>query len=293
MKQFVTGERWERIGVDFVGPLGKTERNNSYLMVVTDYFSKWAEAIPLPNIETQVVADALISNIFQRFGIPLSIHTDQGPQFESNLFKELCQLFDIKKTRNTPFRPQGAGFVERTNKSVLNMLTAFVSENGDDWDKYVPFCMMAHHTAVHQSTGVTPFSMMFGTQMRLPIDLLIGAPLVDNPEKENRYASDYVRKLEEKLYQIHSFARKKLKISSDAMKRNYDLNANQTSYVVGDSVWYYNPQRKVGRSGKLTRPWKGPYQIIEKVSNILYRIKGSQRERPRVVHHDKLKAYIN
>jgi hypothetical protein len=65
-------------------------------------------------------------------------------------------------------------------------------------NKYVPFCLMAHHTAIHQSTGVTPFSMMFGTQIRLPIDLLIGAPLVDNPEKENRYASDYVRKLEEK-----------------------------------------------------------------------------------------------
>ena len=68
----------------------------------------------------------------------------------------------------------------------------------------------------------------------------------------------------ENLRKIHSLARKKLKFAGDAIKRNYDLNDNQIYCAVGDSVWYYNPQRKVGKSGKLMRSWKGPYRITEK-----------------------------
>lgn len=82
-------------------------------------------------------------------GIPLSIHTDMGAQSESKLFQELCKLLGIKKTRKTPFRPQSSGFIERTNRSILDMLTVFVSEHRNDWDKYVPLFLMAHRSSVH------------------------------------------------------------------------------------------------------------------------------------------------
>lgn len=74
------------------------------------------------------------------------------------------------------------------------------------------------------------------------------------------------------------------------MKKKYDLVSNFIQYDIGDQVWYYNPKRKIGRSSIFERPWKGPYKVIKKISNILYRIHGL-RDKPRVVHHDKLKPY--
>ena len=138
MKQFQSGVRWERIAIDFVGPLPKTENGNIYLMVVVDYFTKWVEAIPLPNLEAKTVAQSLVTQILTRFGIPLSLHTDQGVQFESIVFQEMCKLLGIHKTRTTAYRPQSDGLVERANQTLLNMLKAYVSDNQKDWDNCVP-----------------------------------------------------------------------------------------------------------------------------------------------------------
>jgi transposase InsO family protein len=289
MKQFNCGARWERISIDFVGPFALTKKGNKYLMVVVDQFTKWTECVPLPNIETITVANALIEKVLQTFGMPLSIHTDQGVQFESNLFKELCNLFGIQKTRTTPYRPQSNGGTERTNRTITSMLTSFVSQFRDDWDQYVPFCLMAYRSSVHSATGHTPYKMMFGDDMRLPIDLVFGHPS-GSENRLNENGNEYINKLKERLYDVHNFARNKLKLSSDVMKKNYDLKVNLQSYKIGDKVWYFNQQRKVGLSGKLALQWIGPCLVIGKVNDVLYRIQVNKK--PKVVHHDKLKMYF-
>ncbi len=128
MKQYNSGARWERIAIDFLGPLGRTANGNNYLMVVGCYFTKWTEAIPIKHLGAEHVATELIDKVFQRMGVPLLIHTDQGRTFESQLFQELCKLFDITKTRTTSGRPCSDGMIERANRTILNMLAAFVAE---------------------------------------------------------------------------------------------------------------------------------------------------------------------
>ena len=99
----------ERIAIDVLGPLPMTEAGNKYILIIANYFTKWVEAFPLPNQEAKTVADKLINEVICRFGVPLIIHSDQGRNFESALFAEVCQLLDIQKTPTTPYHPQSDG----------------------------------------------------------------------------------------------------------------------------------------------------------------------------------------
>ncbi|MCG7876282.1 MAG: RNase H-like domain-containing protein [Candidatus Thiodiazotropha endolucinida] len=294
MKQYNVGLPMERVAIDFMGPFTRTNPQNGnapkrYIMVIGDYFTKWTEAIALENIEAKTVARALIDNFICRFGVPLFIHTDQGSTFESRLFQEICQVLGIKKTRTTKARPQSDGMIERANRTILNMLSAFVSEHQRDWDEYVPLVMMAYRSSVHESTSTSPSMMTFGREIRLPIDLIFGQPGSEGNEKV--FGSQYARQLEDRLNEVHEFARNRMKLASDAMKRKYDIRTNLNMFEVGDSVWLFDPVRKIGLNPKLQRPWKGPFKVIEKISDILYRVKQSPRHRSRVVHHDKLRKY--
>ncbi|MCG8078714.1 MAG: DDE-type integrase/transposase/recombinase [Candidatus Thiodiazotropha taylori] len=294
MKQYNVGLPMERVAIDFMGPFTRTNTQNGnapkrYIMVIGDYFTKWTEAIALENIEAKTVARALIDNFICRFGVPLFIHTDQGSTFESRLFQEICQVLGIKKTRTTKARPQSDGMIERANRTILNMLSAFVSEHQRDWDEYVPLVMMAYRSSVHESTSTSPSMMTFGREIRLPIDLIFGQPGSEGNEKV--FGSQYARQLEDRLNEVHEFARNRMKLASDAMKRKYDIRTNLNMFEVGDSVWLFDPVRKIGLNPKLQRPWKGPFKVIEKISDILYRVKQSPRHRSRVVHHDKLRKY--
>ena len=143
------------------------------------------------------------------------------------------------------------------------MLSAFVSNNGTDWDDYVPFCLMAYWSSIHETTGVTPSTMMFGFEIRLPKDLVFGTPEKQDVEKISKYGVPFIQELEMKLHDIHEFARKKMNASGKVMKKNYDIKVNFRNYSEGDLVWYYYPQRKVGRSSKIMRPWCGPFKVIE------------------------------
>ena len=126
-----SGYPMERIAVDIMGELPETERGNKYVLVVSDYFTKWTECYPMPNMEAVTVAKLLVEQLFTRFGVPEQIHSDQGRQFESNLFAEMCKLLQIDKTRTTPYHPQSDGMVERFNKTLCAMLRAYIDENHD------------------------------------------------------------------------------------------------------------------------------------------------------------------
>ena len=129
----------------------------------------------------ETVAAVLVEEFICRFGIPVQIHTDQGRNFESNLFKEVCRLLDIDKTRTTPFHPQSDGMVERFNRTLQAMLSKVVSPDQRDWDKWLPYVMMAYRSSTHETTKY-PSEMMLGRNTRLPIDVLLPRPPDDDDE---------------------------------------------------------------------------------------------------------------
>ena len=135
MRQFNVGAPFERLAIDILGPLPVTPRGNKYMVVVMDYFTKWPEAIPIKNQEALTVAEALLENVISRFGVPIELHSDQGRNFESELFSTLMRILGINKTRTTPLHPQSDGMVERFNKTIQDNLSKFVDNNQTDWDK--------------------------------------------------------------------------------------------------------------------------------------------------------------
>jgi len=153
MKQYNVGVPFERIAVDVAGPFPKTKRGNRFILVAGDYFSKWTEAYALPNQETTTVAEALVENLFTRFGVPLELHSDQGRNFESQVFKKVCDILGIRKTRTTPLHPQSDGMVERFNKTLESHLRILVNEHQDDWDQHIPIVMMAYRSAIYETTS--------------------------------------------------------------------------------------------------------------------------------------------
>ena len=106
----------ERIATDILGELPETEDGNRYILVVSDYFSKWTESFAMSNMEAETVAKIIVEQVIARFGVPSYIHSDQGRQFESSLFSEMCKMLNIKKTRTTAYHPQSDGMVEGSIK---------------------------------------------------------------------------------------------------------------------------------------------------------------------------------
>ncbi|PIK38531.1 hypothetical protein BSL78_24624 [Apostichopus japonicus] len=156
--------------MDILGPLPKSSGGNRYVLIVSDYFTKWTEAYAMANMEAETVATLLVEEFICRFGVPEELHTDQGRQFESELFQHMCRMLDIGKTRTTPFHPQSDGMVERFNRTLEAMLSTVVSRNQKDWDTWLPYTMMAYRSAQHESTGFSPAELMFGRSIGLPLD---------------------------------------------------------------------------------------------------------------------------
>lgn len=150
MKRYLAGEKFERIAIDITGPFPKSENRNLYILVVADYFSKFMEIFPLPNIEAETVADEIFKGWIKRYG---EIHTDQGSQFESRLFREMCKVLQTNKTRTTAFHLQSDEIVERLNRIIKDMLSKYLTVDQTDWDRYVDGLVLAYNTTPMKQLG--------------------------------------------------------------------------------------------------------------------------------------------
>lgn len=153
-----------------------TEKQNEYIMVISDYFTKWKEAFALQDHTAQTVADVLITEFICRYGTPYRIHTDQEREFESQLFSEMCTKLDIYKTHTTPYRPQSDGMVERFNRTLQQMFSLFVNKHRTDWDDHLSYVTMAYRAAIHDSTKCLPNLLILGRETEFPIDIIAGHP---------------------------------------------------------------------------------------------------------------------
>ena len=278
----VTGVPMERVCLDIVGPFPESAHGNKYALVVTDYFTKFVEIFPIPNQEATTVASVLVRDFFTRYGVPHFLHSDQGTQFESNLFAEVCQLLGIQKTRTTPFRPQSDGQSERNIKTLSRMI-AMTTQNQSNWDEHLPFLSMAYRATPQCSTGLSPNFLMFGRETSMPVDVMIGKP-PDDPLTSTGYALE----LQERLVKAYRLARLNLHESAARQRKYYNARAHGASFNVGDSVWYANKLRKKGVSPKLQPKWRGPCLVTRKFNDCLVHIQLSAKK-SLTCHTDLLK----
>lgn len=294
LQQYQVGAPLERVALDMAGRFPETENGNKYILVISDYFTKWTEVVPLPDITAQTVAQAFVTNFICRFGTPIEIVTDQGRQFESELFQELCKYLDIDKKRTSPWHPQTNGLVERFNRTIVNMLRKYVAPHQRDWDQHIPYLLMAYRATKHASTGQTPNRMMLGNEIRRPIDLTIGGLDLVKLSAGGFSCStphEYVEKMKREMDKSHALARKHLKKSAERQKKNHDRTALERNFREGQNVLLFHPLKKKGLNPKLQKNWKGPFPILTKVNDVNYKIGKGTRGKFQNVHIDRLKLY--
>ncbi|XP_063054507.1 uncharacterized protein LOC134448779 [Engraulis encrasicolus] len=252
----------------------------------TDLFTKFAWAIPTLDQTAVTTARALWSNVFQPFGCPETLHSDQGPNFEAKVMQELCQLYGCRKTRTTPYHPQGNGGCERFNQTLLSLLGTLEVEQQDRWAEYLPSLVQSYNNSVHSSTGYAPSFLMFGRHVRLPTDLLLGTTQTE----EGQSTTDWVSRHHQRLLYAYEKVTEHLGAAAAKNKRLYDRTAQDAPLLPGERVLIRDHQRR-GR-GKLCDRWESqPYVVVgcPRPDSPVYTVRPEGRAGPdRVLHRNLL-----
>uniref|UniRef100_A0AAR2LSD6 Gypsy retrotransposon integrase-like protein 1 n=1 Tax=Pygocentrus nattereri TaxID=42514 RepID=A0AAR2LSD6_PYGNA len=200
----IVDEPFTRIAMDIVGPLPRSRSGNRYILTLCDYATRYPEAFALRNVKTRQVVNALIQ-LISRVGIPREILTDQGTNFTSKQLKDVFSLLGIKGLKTTPYHPQTDGLVERFNKTLKVMLRRFVNETGSDWDTWLPYVLFAYREVPQASVGFSPFQLLYGREVRGPLDVLKETWEGQSPGLQLNVLS-HVLKMRERLAQATQIA---------------------------------------------------------------------------------------
>ncbi|KAK7929500.1 hypothetical protein WMY93_005895 [Mugilogobius chulae] len=282
----IIGTPFERIGMDIVGPLERSSAGNRYILVLSDYATRYPEAFPLRSIKAKQIANCLLQ-LFSRVGVVKEILTDCGTNFLSKLLQQVYQLLGVKGIRTTPYHPQTDGLVERYNQTLKSMLRKFVSTTSKDWDQWLPYLLFAFREVPQASTGFSPFELLYGRQVRGPLDLLKDHWERTEPEGDNVVA--YVLKMRERLQAMAAMAQENLKAAQTSQKTWYDQKAKNRTFTPGQKVLLLLPTSE----NKLLAKWHGPYEITKQVSNVTYELFMPERlKKHQVFHINLLKEFI-
>ena len=277
----------EITAMDILGPFPETANGNKYILVFSDYFTRWPEAYAIKNQTAEIIAQIFVEHIVFRYGVPKKLLTDQGANFTGGVLKSICEIFKILKLQTSPYHPQTDGLVERFNRTLANMLSSYTNSKHNDWDVYIPSCLFAYRNAVHASTNETPFFLMYLRNANMPVDLTFTAPVSHYME-----VPDYVTLMKERICKVWKQAGLQLKYQQEQAKDQYDKKTKNHNFKVGDQVMVSTPLTVKGHSAKLHRPFKGPFEVVKVTSTNLQIIKKRGKD-PIVVHVNRCKLVPN
>uniref|UniRef100_A0A1X7UNW9 Integrase catalytic domain-containing protein n=1 Tax=Amphimedon queenslandica TaxID=400682 RepID=A0A1X7UNW9_AMPQE len=155
------------VGVDIM-ELPLTVHGNKYVVVFVDYLTKWVEAFPTEDQTSETIANLLVNEIICRHGVPEQLLSDRGSNLLSDLMRSIYSLTGIQKINTTASHPQTDGLVENMNRTLRAMIAKYSSQYGDNWDEYLPKLLFAYRTKCHESTGESPFFLLYGRDAGLP-----------------------------------------------------------------------------------------------------------------------------
>ena len=277
---------FSRVAIDLIGPIHPPSDNgNRFILTVVDYATRYPEAKPLQKIDTETVAEALV-DIYSRVGIPREVLTDQGKQFTSDLMKEVGRLLSVKQLTTTPYHPSCNGLVERFNGTLKSMLRRVTEEKPRQWDRYIPALLFAYRDSVQESTGFSPFQLLYGRQVRGPLTILreLWTKEIDDNEIKTTY--QYVVDLREKLESSCEIAREELEKNSKRYKTYADAKSKDRQFKAGEDVLLLLPNNL----NKLLMQWKGPFRVVEKINPFDYRV--NVKGKVKTYHGNMLKKYF-
>ena len=248
------------MGLDIVGPFPKATRNRRWLIVRTNYFTKWVEAKPLANIRDHDGKKFVGRNIIIRFGVPHTFILDNGLQFDSKAFQRYSYELGIKNRYSTLAYPQSNGQAKATNKVVVDGLMKRLVEEKGRWMDELPYVLSAYHTTQRRSTRETLFSMIYGFEAVIPLETWFSTMRTNrfNGSKSKQLISTSLDLVKERK----EIATVQLAHYQQKLKQGYNKGIKTRSFVLKDLVL----RMVVGNTrnptwGKLKPNWEWPYRI--------------------------------
>ena len=282
------------IVADAIGPLPKTKFKNKYIITITDYFTRWAEAIPVADLKSSTWLKVVRNEVFCRHGVTKRLLTDQGGNFTSLLAQCFYQIVGVKKLTSTGYHPETQGLDERFNGTIIKILKMYVNRHQDDWDETLPVVLFAYRTAYHETIKDTPFYLLYGRDARMPGDIKF---LESKVTLKSTNLNFYRRKIVFEILESRSLVYEELKrVQDKILNSNVNDKRKEIYFEIGEPVWLYSYFRKLSeddsRISKLATKWHGPYRICGQISSNVYQLIVPNQIKKRIsVNVNRLKKY--
>ena len=267
MRHLMAFSPLEIIAIDFV-KLDPGKGRFEDVLVITDVYTKLAQAIPCRNQHASTVAKALQEHWFTKYGIPNRIHSDQGRNFEGQVIKELCRLYDIRKTRTTPYHPEGNAQAERFNRTLFGLIKSLDQRDRRRWPELLPHLVYMYNTTPHETTRVSPFALMFGRKERIPLDHLLGVSDVE-------WEQDFVKEQAELVERAQKVVRERTDKVAARNKARADANISASPPPPGIGSLVYLKKCAFSKRHKLENVYYDELYVVAWVNPTkdIYRIR--------------------
>ena len=258
--------KWDRITMDFVVGLPLTGRKHDSVWVVVDRLTKSAHFLPVrTDYSLDKLAELYIKEIVRLHGIPISIISDRDPRFTSRFWGKLQETLGTRLNFSTAFHPQTDGQSERVIQIMEDMLRSCVIDYEGSWDRHIPLVEFVYNNSFQSSIGMAPYEALYGRKCRTPL-------CWTELSEKKVIGPDFIQETEEKVKMI----RERLKVTNDRQKLYADMKRKDTRYEIGEKVFLkvspWNKVMRFGKKGKLTPRFIGPYEVIEKMGPMAYRL---------------------
>ncbi|CAF3360121.1 unnamed protein product [Rotaria sp. Silwood2] len=247
------------IGMDYCGSLPRTPRENQYVLVITDYFTRYITAVALPNCTAEIKAEALFNEYFCKFGIPLVILSDRGSHFQNKLMENLQKLIGYNHIYSTSYHPQTNGVVERFNANFAAQISKLQNSQSNNWDEFLQAVIFAYNTGVHKSTKFSPYKFVYGRPARLSIHAQSTQFTFNKP-------INYFEQLKKTLRIFHQASKDNILLQQQASQTYYNLHRLNPRLAIGDKVL----TRIFGSRAKLDPKFSSIPKIVVDIHHPIY-----------------------
>ena len=283
-RTMISPHPFHTVAIDFVTNLPNTPEEEDCILTMVDTFTRWPIAIPLSNRRAETVADAIYRHLICEHGIPMRILSDRGKEFMSKVVKQMCDRLGIRKIQTSGWSPWANGHVERMHRGMMAQLTCLLRQRRSgrkvtEWSFYLPAVLFALRTSVHDSTGYSPYYLVYGREPMRPVDALMRATR-EGEVGESHDLPDRVAHIVRNMDEAYEAVRHLQSRLAEQNRLRRDENRYEVAYQPGDLVLYYeaskrNAEGPVGEPKgpkKLQHRFTGPHRVVRRLSNTMFQL---------------------